>query len=426
MEWTVDRDGDEFLYTFIEAGVGIGFQHLEEMRDGLHADMFVQSTIPTMTGHIHWCRMNLSSSSTRERLAQTLRKSIKEVEWPKLLEIACTKTAIDYRQGDPLYDLATQPIPTAPAYLISKLLPEQVTTILFGDGGTAKSILSMAIAVAVQTGNIILPNNLIVNHQTNVLYLDWETSLDDQIERLHAVARGLGVTPPSVRYRRMYRPIADESARIRDEVKKNKIGLVIVDSLGFASGGNLKDNDVALGAMNGIGKLGATCLAIAHITKEDAKADQGKATPFGSGFFSFSARSTWEIRGNSEIAANELQIGLFHRKANRGPVQKIPLGFTVRFCDEPVSDRLTKVEIEKFSVADDPQLAQHASLPYRLRELLKRYNGTPQTTETLAKKLDAKEKSITRALSRMVDIVNLAGRGRGNEGLWAFKAYQEN
>lgn len=426
MNYKFERNGDEFSFVWEDAQIAIGLEQIYEYHGEIYAEVWVRSALPTQPGHIHWGRLNLSATQSRERLASTLNGRVREVDakdWAAMLETACTKTAIEYRAGEPTINLATMPRPTGSPYLIYRFLPLNVSTILFGDGGTSKSLLALYLGMAVKAG-LKLPCGLNVMKTTDVMYLDWETNHEDHVERLHAIADGLSLKElPAIHYRKMRRTLPEEATKLRAEISRLKIGFVIVDSLGYASGGDLRENNIAINAMDALSKMNVTSLAIAHITKEAARESEGKATPFGSAFFSFSARCTWEIRKAEENSEGELNVGIFQRKANRGALQKTPLGLTIEYDEDEVGQRLESVRISPFSVAEDATLAAHAPLSYRLREALRKANGTPVSAEKLSKDIGAKEMTISRTLRRMKGVVNISeARGRGGTAMWVLEA----
>lgn len=407
----VRRAGDEFTFLWRSLGIGIGVSHLRETAAGLHGELYIESTVG---GHLHWAGHNLSSTSAREQLVGKLSKVATEVDWRRLLERVCRETAEKFRAGEPVVVL--EPALTAPAapYLVEQLLPAGETAIIFGDGGSGKSLLALAVAVAVVTGTT-LPAGLRPHEHANVLYLDWESTQAVHAERLSGLLIGLGLKQPAgVFYRPMARALADDITRLRAEVSRRNVGLVIVDSFGPACGAEPEGADSAIRLMNAVRTFApATRLVIAHVSKMGAEQRSGPARPFGSVYVQNLARSVWEVRRPNEDAEGDVMpLALFHRKVNQGR-RFAPIGLQFEFQNGAI-------RIQAQDLADEPELAAHASLSYRLLQMLR---SGAQTVEALAEAVDTTPNTVRATLSRLrtkgkvVSLDDFKG-GRGNAGRW--------
>jgi len=409
----VTRAGDEFLYAWTCYGVAIGVTQLRETGEGLHAELTVQSSVADGLP-LHWGRLNLASTSGREALVGKLAKCAAEVPWRRLLETVCVRTAEQFRAGEPI-EVLTPALDTRPRYLVEPLLPAGETAVLFGDGGSFKSTLALALAVSVTTG-LELPCGFRPAERTSVLYLDLEeTSRDIHADRLHRILAGLGVTQaPGLYYRVQTRALADDIARLRPEITRRGIGLVIIDSYGPACGGEPETADSAIRLMNALRSLApATRLVIAHMSRVHAEQRSGPARPFGSVFVQNLARSVWEVRRPDEDAEGDVvPLGLYHRKANQGR-RGAPIGLRVVFQDGTI-------RLESQNLADEPELAARASLSFRLLQALR--EGS-RTVDELAEATDAPENQVRARLSAM----NKRGKviqldeARGRRGVWGLR-----
>src|SRR5262249_24710288 len=149
------------------------------------------------------------------------------------------------------------------------------------------------------------------------LILDWETCRAEHEDRLAAIMGGLGLSePPRIYYRPMSRALADDIVTIRRELARVGTGLLIVDSLAPACGSEPEGADAAIRTLNALRTLPATKLVIAHVSKAAAEA-RGPSKAFGSAFVMNLSRNCWEIR-KAEEETEDLVIGCFHRKVNRG------------------------------------------------------------------------------------------------------------
>lgn len=418
------RDGDGFIFTWPDLGVGIGFDMLRESRAGLLGELSVETTSPMPSGkngHITWGLFNLAAVETRtrmaERLAEITHVGVRD-DWFARLEYACFTTANLYRRGSPLVHLKDLPEMQSVSYLVEGILPSGQTSIIFGKGGGGKGWLSSAIAVAIATGNEFC-YGLVPTTRANVLYLDWEATQEEARRRFGWLSRGIGLSeiPDGLYYLNMVRPLEDEAKQVRAYISRHNIGLVIVDSLVPACSDDPTGADPARRVMDAMRSFTpATRLVIAHMTKAAARADSGEATPFGSVFFENLGRSVWEMRC-SDASRDSMDIALYHRKVNLGAKQP-PAGWRLLWYETCRAAKLVPVE-----VGDTPDLASHASLAWRIRAALRRGK---LTTSDLAEECQSQNATVRAECNRMKDVVNLNGaERRGLEATWGLVSHNQ-
>lgn len=409
------REGDWFLFTWPEAGYGIGFDQLYESSGDLHAEITVQALVPVDgKAHVTWEKLNLSSGQTRKRLADRLREQTGCGDWPAMLEYACVMTGREYRRGEPVVNLDEIDAPPQVVYLMSKLLPLGEPTLMVADGDSCKSFLALALAVAVRTG-LALPCGIEPQRQVAVLYLDWETSMQEQRRRLGWMARGLDIAIPRIHYRQMVRPLADDASRLRRDIAKLGIGFIIVDSAALATGGEPKEAEPVLRMMGAVRSFSpVTTLILAHVSKATAgnhTSERGRA--YGSVFFENLGRSVWELRASRDGLVHS--VGFFHRKVNLGR-QHDPFALKLTFDEEAQS-----VRIEHQWLDDVAELSEHATIAERLLGLLR--HGSAGVSD-LAENLGEDPRSVRVALGRLAQagkVIQLhddAKGGRGKEQSW--------
>ncbi len=380
------RDGDDFLFALNNQGIELRFAHLREGTDGLHGEITVRSSV---RGEIHWGRLNLSSTPGREGLVKKLADAHPGAFWRSLLDRACHAVAEQVRQGEPINQLEPAAAP-AVRQLVERILPLGETSVVFGDGGTGKSLLALAIALAV-TSKVPLPGGLRPTQDAPVLYLDWESCREEQAQRLAGLLAGLELsTAPGIFYRPMARALADDATHLRAEVSRLGVGLVIVDSLAPACGTEPESADAAVRAMNALRTLApATRLVVAHVSKADIQRN-GAGRPYGSVFVQNLARSVWEVR-RSDDESKDLILGLFHRKVNQGRLSA-PIGLRFEF-EEAV------IRLYPNDIGSEPDLLSRTSLSFQIQRLL---TAGARTVDELTKDLDnASSDTVGRTLRRL-------------------------
>jgi hypothetical protein len=408
----VSRDGDTWVFTFDEHGIGVGVERLIERSGSLKAEITVESKL---AGRVQGPNVvDLLSSRSLVEFGNACHKRVNGLSaevWASIVVACAGRVSRDYREPPEMVHLDdvedTGPVPC----IVPLMLPTSETTVIYGDGESCKSLLAVRIGFSIATGQDVPWGHEV--QPGNVLYLDWETNKQTVASRLRRVANAMHMpVPHNFMYQQCLRSLADELPNIRERISKHRISLVIVDSLGFAANGSLVEDETARSAMNALRQMSpATRLAVTHISKGSAEST-GPAKPFGSAFFWNGMRSGIEVRRSEDTAAdNVIDVGVYHRKKNDGRKLR-PLGLSVIFDEENPS-----ILFEETDLVDVPDLAARTPLSGRIRDALR---AGSMTTRQLADDLDAKEDSIKKTLNRMRgQVVQIhGGKGRGNIGEW--------
>jgi hypothetical protein len=300
---------------------------------------------------------NFSSARARQDRAKLLAQRANtgnHLDWFGLMEEFSQKVLEADRAGQPAVDLRTLPAPAAEDTLNVEglYLLRRHPTILFGDGGAAKSYLGLYLAGRLAERGI------------QVALFDWELAGEDHRDRL---GRLFPDGMPRILYARCERPLVYDVDRLRRIVRENAIDYIIYDSVAFACDGPPEAAEVAGRYFRAARQIGGGSLHIAHISKGE-NADQ---KPFGSAFWHNGARSTWYVqRASGDSNSDTISIGLLNRKANLGRLRP-PVGFTITFTD----DRTT---FRRSDVADSPELAGLLTVRQRMAALLRKGAMMPE------------------------------------------------
>ena len=378
------REGeDAYRLDYPTLGVSFSVAHLHRHHDDLKCELTVDTTLPqarTVNGTLLWTATNLSAARTRAGLAKGLAARSGEAKWDWLgaLETLSVRVARAESEGSSeIKPLADFDLPTDdPAWTIAGLpILKDHPTILFGDGGAAKSYLALYLA-----GTIA--------RDIPVLFADFEYEPEAHRDRLQ---RLFGAEMPRERlhYVRCSQPLVNEVGRLQKHILEHGIGFIVVDSIVFALNGPPESAEVAAGFFRALRTLNVGSLGLAHTTKGD-NSDQ---KPFGSVFFANGARSVFHVKRNDDEGAgsNTVELALSHRKANTG--RRIPtLGLRLRFTP-------TRTRIDPFDVASgSDDLATALPIWQRVKSLV---STAPMSIDDLASALGANPHSVSRIVRRM-------------------------
>ncbi len=357
------------------------FENVKSSREGVVAEVSATSLVPSVGGLVHVARVDLLSTRSLAEFAKhvSARASGTGTDWSVLLEVAAREVIRRFRDGAPAVLLRDVEPPEDAGDLLPPLLVARMPTILFGDGGTGKSLIALAVAATLDSGHPYL--GVRPAETLRVGYLDYEMDAAEHRLRLEAMA---GDELPGVVYVPCSRPLADDVDRLRRIVAKHELGYLVVDSVGLACDGPPEAAEVAIRFFQGLRELGLGSLLVAHVNRSG---DTDR--PFGSTFWHNAARRTWYVKREAEIASESIALGLFAKKANTGPLPA-PLGYRVDWSGG-------RIAIERTDVRDIPDLASHVPLRYRIETAVR--DGALTVAE-IAAELEVPVDSVKKALAR--------------------------
>jgi len=255
--------------------------------------------------------------------------------------------------------------PTPREYVVEGLMPKNNVTTLFGDGGSAKSVLALSAGIAIAGGAGQWLGQQV--QRCGVLVGDFELDADEQRRRAYQVARGvhLEAPPDDLWYvSGLGRPAGEILAGCLRVCREYGIGVVIIDSFGIALQGDAENaRDVVKFHHEYLDPFRAedvTLLVIDHQGKTQAGERYQNKRTFGSVYKENLARSVLQVEPG-ERSKGHLTLKLRQTKHNFGPKAE-PFGVHLTFSEE-------KITVDKESL-DAPQLAEESALNSRDRVLL--------------------------------------------------------
>jgi len=368
----------------------LGLRVLAERYDNSgHAELSFYLKDGSAEQLLHTTRVNLLATPTMNSLANRLKDSAEHIPWIEALTYVTGKTIQIARRGEPVQEIwASEDANLIPNYLLEPILYLNHPMVIFGDYGSLKSLLALAIGYIVQ-----LPcrdNKLglaTAEKSTHCLYLDYEDDSLNFGKRWSAIEKGFGVEAAMpMLYRRMTSPLADSVESLQSIIADKEIKLLIIDSLGPAARGNLNDPEPAIKYHEALRKLGITSLTLAHCSKDQLTR---KRSIFGSVFFTNLARSVWECKAEQEAGEDEAVISLKHAKANLSRLHS-PLGYKFTFTNNSIT--IAKADLRYTGLSGELPLS------VRIKDLLR--NGAMPVNQ-IAESLEANGGSVKTILNRL-------------------------
>ncbi len=247
--------------------------------------------------------------------------------------------------------------PSPRRYLLKDLVLAAYVTLLYGDGGVAKSLLALALALAVAGGSSTWLGREVENGP--VLYLDFELDAEEQARRVNQLCRGAGLSrpPDGLLYMSALGYTAREAFEAaREECEERGVTALILDSLGPALQGDAEASRDVIGFFQGVVEpfraLGVAVLIIDHQSKLQAGQSYQSKGAFGSVFKSNLARSVLQVEA-TERGEGTLTVRVRQKKHNFGPLAE-PFGIKLAFTEESAS--LEAVELEAAELAEEATL----------------------------------------------------------------------
>jgi DNA-binding transcriptional ArsR family regulator len=258
---TIRRYGDDrFVVDYESYAVSVHVDRVRESGDGLRAEL----TFYDSTGRLlHFSSQNLLSSSWRKGLAAALAQKFR-TDWAELIDDLCVAVVQEYRtppRAVLLWDIPEDDL--RPVWHLEPVLPLDVPTVLYGDGGTGKSLLAMGLAAQIASGKPVIPGTQPVPQDLvgPVVYLDWEDDPDEHRRRLARICEGHGIDGrPPVHYIRMVQPLAGAASDVAQQVEELGAVALVLDSLAHAAGSDPWRDEPNLEVFRALRSIGKTAL----------------------------------------------------------------------------------------------------------------------------------------------------------------------
>lgn len=284
-------------------------------------------------------------------------------------------------------------------FVVKRLIPQGSPTIIFGDGGTAKSLLGASLVLDISRGAERWLGHEIGLRGVPCGYVDFELDQQEQSRRMHQLSEGVGLgkPPENLYYLCAAGHPADEIlSKAFEESKRLGIEVVLLDSLGFALDGDAEASRDVLGFFRKYVDLfraaGITLIIVDHQAKLQSKEEYHKKSPFGSVYKRNGARSVIQVE-RADQRDGDLTVRLRCNKSNFGP-KFDPFEAQILFHASKIETRyreLTKEDIAgegSFNATEKVRmtLREGPSYPKDLAELTQLSLGTVKNVLTKLKK----------------------------------------
>ena len=332
-------------------------------------------------------RVDLLSGGWQAKLAQRLNGQHPEV-WKPIIEEVISTVVMEWRRPPELKTL-TDPIDDRDdedRTLVEGFLPDRRMTLVYGPGGSGKSLLAHTIALVVASGKPML--FLRPTRKVGVAFLDWEDEWPHVRTRLFRLCRGLEIEPPSqLYYFRMHEPFADSIDRLQSKLADLGVEFVVVDSYIPAAGQEPYGEEAARRFHEAVRILGVTTLVVSHVTKAEVNSNQ-KSMPIGSVVLWNLARAAWEVRRREEDD-DDLEIALYRRKWNSTAKPASTFALRAHFSEEVIAWKPGEI---------DGTLLRGASIGTKILTFLR--EGA-KTVQEISEELGERQNNVRAALSRL-------------------------
>jgi DNA-directed RNA polymerase specialized sigma24 family protein len=412
---TIRRYGDDrFVVDYESYAVTVHVDRVRESGDGLRAELAFYDS----TGRLlHFSSQNLLSSSWRKGLAAALAQKF-HTDWAELIDDLCVAVVQEYRTPPKavlLWDIPEDDL--RPVWHLEPILPLGVPTVLYGDGGTGKSLLAMGIAAQIASGKQVLPGTRSVPEDLvgPVVYLDWEDDPDEHRRRLARICEGHNIEGrPPVHYIRMVQPLSGAASDVAQQVEELGAVAVVLDSLAHAAGSDPWRDEPNLEVFRALRSIGKTALVITHVSKVDLR-DREDQRPYGTVFVRNAGRNAWWVQQGRiyDEERTDWAVVLTHHKSNRVGRQKqaflrIRVGRVIRFESLSAQEAFQEgVPVDSGKVVLD-LLRQRPGLTYA--EIGEELSMSAESVRSLMRRLRDRHLVVGRLDSQ--------GGGRGHVTRW--------
>lgn len=399
---------DEYRFLWTSSGVELIFERIGPNRDG-QLRAYVTPSEALTDRFLPGDTVTIDSARSLRTYANTLEKSVDSINWFDHLAIAAELARQRYREGDPIVWLPNVSLDQVSRYLIRPFVFDRAITMLYGDGGSAKSVVALLMAVAVATGLEVAGCHS--EAQGPVIYLDWEDDDVTHAERGRAIAAGLEIEWRGLplAYQRMSTSLHDARRELRKRVAVEGFRFAVIDSLGMATGGDPNNSGEIIRCLQAARSLGIPVLVIHHVGHQD------KHRPTGSVYTTNEVRLAWRVETDQDAGSTRelatLHSVLTNWKVNRAAKAQ-RRGMTLWFENEITSsddEVLRRLSVSARRVDEMPDSLARPSQKTVIEDWIE-LEG-PKTYDELARFIGTSGDTVRKLMTRHTDtFVRLPGR----------------
>lgn len=341
-EPTYERQGNTHILRF-PCKIELSLSRISVGKDDIKGWLDARSRWDTGPERLIAASFNLSGPRARKDMAKDLAERCPvPLDWGEILERACTTIVDVLAEGSPVVKLSDIQRREGSKFRVEPIAFEGMPVIWFGRGGSGKSLLAAAAAIAIH-GNVDLLGLPLLTGP--VMINDWETDGATYREQIELICDGHGIAMPDIFYRECFGSLNHEGEAIGRFIDANGVQVTFNDSLGMASGADKNSQETATGMFTMMRSWRTSNICIDHIAKGEET-----NTPYGSVYFENAARATWRAKGTMKDGSNEHFLILSMEKTNLGKYP--PVGFKFTFL--PDTSNVQAITVEKIDVSTLP------------------------------------------------------------------------
>lgn len=335
-------------------------------------------------------------------LVATLSDMATEIRWDEAIAEGVTKAIEHYRNGERERQLETEGITPEHPFLLEPFIASTGTSVFYGEGGTGKSLIVLAMAVVVASGKPLFGY---LPHLTGpVLYFDYEDDHQVHEERLAAILKGADIElVHPIFHRSLVAKVSQSQASMRRSVTDRKAVLAVLDSIGMGRGGSATGAEDTIRLFRALRSLQVPVLAVDHVTKDDKK-ESDISTPYGSIYTVNSARLLW---GAVALTDEPLvkYLGLTNTKTNRTE-RYSRRRLRIEYRNKESSSTNTRhLDVVKFQMVDEFGMNDDADAWDLIHTYLQRSNEERRTLDQIIRATGVSEMSIIIEVTKHRDVV---------------------
>jgi hypothetical protein len=426
------------------------FERFTETKDGVTSDLTAKIQPPGATTGtlLAFGRFRLHQAGDKAAIARRCaqmaysKEGFERFPWDAAIEQACYLAVQAHRKGEPAIDIANVGSSPYPLWAQQPLVQYDRPTVVVAPGGTSKTWFACASALTMISGRSII--GIPKGRPRKVMFIDYESDKYQIADRMHALQVGHNIVQTldgCFFYKHLTQPLANVAKEVRKEIADLGIEYVVVDSLVYAVGGMLRDEQSIIPAFMGIREwqytnedgvlLPVPTLIVSHVNKQDMRPENagGPMLPFGSIFTTNAAGEVVGLKGLSDQDdddADKYVAVTCEKINNRRPFKAH--AYRMEFRSDPVDpDILLSVAYRPINIHSVPEFAEHLPMTVRVRELLGR-KGKMTSEDVIdalvppfdpAKPTEAEKKRATLVRSTLTNLKKREILGHNEQaGVW--------